>query len=346
MLVRKRNSLLILHRYAALLFSPFILLSLIIAVGLTHPRLLDKLSQQLYPSLTIPSVSLNEPLQQGSWDQALKVAELATGKIGHVITTESEHVINIQAFEEYSHDPAVAKVNPHLQLLINTDTMQIVRVQDKHTSLLSKAHGIHGFRLGGVSWLSLSVLTVSGLSILLLSGIGLAWHYSREHYVYTTPAQWHVRIGLGIAGIIVIVVVTTLDLEFALFGRADKTATHAIPPVQLTEALRVGSIDQARHLAALATGVLPKAAFIRGAGSDIKFSEVGDGIGGKSVWIDANTMTIHRISDWRNDKQAFVFMLHDGRFLGGMNALNLYDVVSLLLLFLMLNGWVIYRRSR
>lgn len=53
-----------------------------------------------------------------------------------------------------------------------------------------------------------------------------------------------------------------------------------------------------------------------GGGADIKFSEVGDGIGGKSVWMDANKMTLNRITDWRNDKQAFVmFMLHDGRFL-------------------------------
>ena len=57
-------------------------------------------------------------------------------------------------------------------------------------------------------------------------------------------------------------------------------------------------------------------------------------------------MTLNRITDLRNDKQAFVFMLHDGRFLGGMNALNLYDVVSFLLLFLMVNGWVVYRKSR
>ncbi len=346
MVMRKQNGLLTVHRYAAIIFSPFILLSLVIAVGLTHPRLLDKLSQQFYPSLTIPSISLNEPIQQGSWDQALKLAELATGKVGHVITTESDHVINVQAFEEHSHDLAVAKVNPHLQLLINTDTMQIVRVQDKNTSLLSKAHSIHGFRLGGISWLSLSVLTASGLSILVLSGIGLVWCYSREQHSYTKPAQWHVRIGMANAGVIVIVVMTTLDLEFALFGRVDKTATHSIPAVQLSEPIKAGSIDQARQLAGLAIGVLPKSAFIRGGGADIKFSEVGDGIGGKSVWMDANKMILNRITDWRNDKQAFVFMLHDGRFLGGMNALNLYDVVSFLLLFLMVNGWVVYRKSR
>ena len=274
------------------------------------------------------------------------MAKLAVGADAHVITTRDENTIVVQAFGQHSHDPQAAKANSTTQLLIDTRTMDIVRVQDANTSLVSKGHGIHAYRFMDIEGLSLSTVSSVALLVLLISGGMLAWRDRKAGKKYERVSFWHVRLGQVIGVFVVVIALTTLDFEFSFFGQSDRTASHPIPAVQLGEPVRPGSIDQARRMVELATGAAPRAVFIRKNGDDLKFSEVGDGIGGKSVWMNANTMSINRITDWRNDKQALMFILHDGRFLGGMNALNIYDVVAMIMLFLVINGVVIFLRKQ
>lgn len=344
--VVKRDWLCLVHRIAGLIAVPFLTLSILLAVSLTHTHLLNALSEKVYPSLPIPQVRLDEPVKSGSWEQALKVGKLAVGADAHVITTRDENTIVLQSFAEHTHDPEVAKTNPQTQLLIDTRTMEIVRVQDKHTSLVSMGHGIHAYRFMGINAFSLSTVSSIALLVLLVSGGMLAWRDRKAKKNYERASLWHVRFGQAIGVFMIIIALTTLDFEFSFFGQPNKTASHPIPAVQLNEPVRLGSLDQARRLAELATGAAPRAVFIRDGGNDLKFSEEGDGIGGKSVWMNANTMTINRITDWRNDKQALMFILHDGRWLGGMNALNIYDVAATIMLFLVINGVAVFLRKR
>lgn len=57
-------------------------------------------------------------------------------------------------------------------------------------------------------------------------------------------------------------------------------------------------------------------------------------------------MTVKRITDWRNDNQALLFIVHDGRWLGGLNAFNINDAVALILLWLVAGGWMLYRSGQ
>lgn len=346
----KRDWLYRVHKFSGLVAVPFLLISIVLALSLTHTQWLTALSELIYPSLLIPQVKLDEPMQPGSWDQALKVARLATGKEGRVITTRDENTVVVQAFEEHTHDPEVAKTNKHVQLLIDTRTMNIVRVQDNSCSLVSKAHGIHAVRFFGISGFSIANVSSIALLVLLVTGGMLVWRDRKAGKQYERPSLWHVREGQIIGVFIIVIVLTTLDFEFGFLGGNDKTASHLIPSVQLGEPIRPGSLDQARHLVEQAIGAAPHAVFIRDGGNDVKFSEAGDGIGGKSVWMNANTMTIERITDWRNDRQTLGFILHDGRWLGGMNALNVNDAVALVLLVMVLGGagisWRNYRSRK
>ena len=344
--VAKRDWLYLVHRIAGLIAVPFLFVSIVLAVSLTHTKLLNALSEKIYPSLPIPLVKLDEPVKPGSWEQALKVGKLAVGADAHVITTRDENTIVLQSFAEHTHDPEVARTNPQTQLLIDTRTMEIVRVQNKNTSLVSMGHGIHAYRFLGINAFSLSTVSSIALLVLLVSGGMLAWRDRKAGKQYERFSFWHVRLGQAIGIFVIVIAVTTLDFEFSFFGQPDKNASHPIPAVQLNEPVRLGSVDQARHLAELATGAAPRAVFIRDGGNDLKFSEEGDGIGGKSVWMNANTMTINRITNWRNDKQALSFILHDGRWMGGMNALNIYDVVAMIMMFLVINGIVVFLRKR
>lgn len=343
----KRDWLYQAHRLAGLIAVPFLAVSIVLAVSLTHTQLLNALSEKLYPSLPVPLVKFNEPVKPGSWEQVLRVARLATGADAHVITMRDENTLVLQAFGQHSHDPEAAKSNSRTQLLIDTRNMEIVRVQDASTSLVSKGHSIHAYRFMDIEGLSLSTVSSLALLVLLLSGGMLAWRDRKAGKKYERASFWYVRLGQASGIFVLVIALTTLDFEFSFLGRSDGAATHLIPAVQLDEPIRPGSLDQARRLAELATGAAPRAAFIRDGGNDIKFSEAGDGIGGKSVWMNANTMSIKRITDWRNDRQAFKFILHDGRWLGGMNALNIYDVVAMIMMFLVLGGaWMAWRNYR
>jgi len=341
----KRDWLLLAHRWVGLLGAPFLLTSILLAMSLTHTGLLNALSAAIYDSKPIPKLNLMEPVVPGSWDQALRLAKLATGKDGHVITSRDANVVDVQSFENHSHDPEVAKANPHTQLLIDTRTMSIVRIEDKTTSLVSQGHGIHAFRFFGIGWLSLATISSISLLALLITGGALAWRDRKAGRQYEMASLWHVRLGQATGVLIVVVALTTLDFEFSLFGDGDRTASHPIPVLQLSEPVRPGSIDQARHLAELAIGAAPRAVFIQGPQS-LKFSEAGDGIGGKSVWVNGETMAIKRVSDWRNDRQALTFILHDGRWLGGMNAFNINDAAALGFLFLTISGVFVLLRRR
>ena len=330
------------HQVIGLIAVPFLLISIAIAVSLTHTKLLLALSEAIYPSLPIPQVALDEAVQPGSWDQALRLAKAAVGTDAHVIGTRSDNVVSVSAFAQHSHDPVVAMTNPQTQLLIDTQVMRIVRVDDKTTSLFSQAHGVHAYRFFGIEWASIAFISAVSLLALLATGGVMAWLDRRAAKVYARRSRWHVRVGQVTGLLTIAVAVTTLDFEFNFFQR-DRTASHPIPAVSLDEPIRRGSIDQARTLVAKAIGATPRAVFIQGT-DRIKFSEAGDGIGGKSVWVDGETMTIERITDWRNDAQALSFIIHDGRWLGGMDAFNINDAAALGFLFLTISGVVIRLR--
>lgn len=337
---RHPDYLLLAHRWSGLIGAPFLVLSILLAVGLSHAKLLDGLSERLYDSRPIPRVALKEAIQPGSWDQALQIAQQVTGARGQVITSRDENTLVVQAFVEHSHDPQVMKTNPHTHVVIDTRTMRVVDIRDKHTSLVSMGHRIHAFRLLDVEYLSLSLASSIALLTLLITGALLAWRRGEEKL---PPSRlWHIRLGQATGLLLVIITVTTLDFEFNLLGQPNRDASHPIPAVHLAEPLQPGSLDQARQLVRQATGTLPKGAYIHYSKGKVKFSEAGDGIGGRSVWVDTNTMTIKRITDWRNDRQALMFILHDGRWLGGLNAFNVNDTVALILLWLVLGGVALY----
>ena len=83
----KPDYLLLLHRWSGLIAAPFLMLSVALAIGLTHTGLLNRLSELIYDSQPIPKITLSEKIQPGSWDQALKLANLVTGKQAKVITS-------------------------------------------------------------------------------------------------------------------------------------------------------------------------------------------------------------------------------------------------------------------
>lgn len=332
------------HLIAGLAALPFLLVSIVLAMALTHPVALRTVSTALYPSLPIPAVAPAGAIQPGSWDQALAFANAAYGAPAHVITARGEHLVEISAFASHSHAQDVQVVNPRTLYLIDTDTMRIVRVEDRHTSLFNQAHGIHAYRFFGIEWLSVSMISAVALLLLLISGVWLARGRARTD---DAGARRHVRTGQVLAVFIVLISLTTLDFEFVVFNRGGD-ATHPIPPVTPEEPIRPGSIDQARALAAQAMKATPQSVFIRSEG-ELKFSEAGDGIGGSSVWVDAEHMRVTRLTDWRNDPQALSFIVHDGRWLGGMNAFNIHDAAALGLLYLSLSGvrlaWLRRRRA-
>ena len=342
----RQDWLVLIHRWSSWIALPFLLISILLGLALSHAQWLERWSTSLYPSLPIPAVQLDEPVQPGSWEQALRLAKLVTGKDGHVITTSAmdDSIVVVQAFELHSHDPAVAKANPHLRVHIDARDMRVVRIDDKHHSLLSQAHGVHAIRFFDRDGWTIANVSAFAMLVLLLTGGWLGWRQSQKKGRDQTAQpdrwlRWHAISGKILALFILVIALTTLDMEFGLLPK-DRKATHPVPEVSLNEVLRPGSLDQARRVAAQATsGTLPRTVFIRGSG-EMKFSEVGDGIGGQSVWLDAQTMQIKRLTDWRNDRSALVFILHDGRWLGGLNAFNLYDAASLGLLFLMLTGLV------
>lgn len=336
----ERDYLLLLHRWVAVLATPFVLLSILVAVGLTHSDLLNRLSERLFDSLAIPQVALDENVTPGSWEQAIKVASLATGSQGQVVTSRDKDTVVVQAFMKHSHDPRVMKINPHTQVVVDTRTMDILRIQDKNTSLIHMGHAIHAYRFFDMEYFSLSMVTSTALILMLITGGALAWRDTKAKRRYERAALlWHVRLGQLVGLLLIVIVITTLDFEFSFVSGRDRATSHPIPTIQLDGPLQPGSIDQARKIAAQAIGALPQGVFIRKNGDDVKFSQTGDGIGGKSVWMNINDMTIQRITDWRNDKQALMFILHDGRWLGGMNALNINDVAALILLWLVLGGF-------
>jgi uncharacterized iron-regulated membrane protein len=159
---------------------------------------------------------------------------------------------------------------------------------------------------------------------------------------YNRISYWHAMLGRIFIIFIFIVAITTIFLEFPIPTYNGKS--KPILDIQLSEPIKPGSVDQAMRVAELATGVKLKALFIRSK-DDIKFSEAGDGIGGKSVFVDPNTMKVTKIVDWTNWGDALVFILHDGRWMGGMNAFNINDITALVILFLTVTGWVIYIRK-
>ncbi len=334
-----------LHLIVGLVALPFLIVSIVLAVALTHTTALHALSSAIYPSLPIPNASPSTPVQPGSWDQALALAGAAHGAPAHFISERGPHIVEVSAFATHDHDPNVQTVNPRTAYLIDTDTMRIVRVEDRSTSLFKQGHDIHAYRFFGIEWLSVSMVSSVALLLLLASGVWMARRDRRAGLVHTAGARRHLRVGQVLAVFIILISLTTLDFEFLVFNRGGD-ASHPIPPVALDEPIRAGSIDQARELAARAIGVAPRAAYLRGEGR-LKLSEAGDGIGGSSVWVDGEHMRIERITDWRNDRQALSFILHDGRWLGGMNAFNIHDAAALGLLYLTISGvWLAWRRGR
>ena len=152
----------------------FLLVSIVLAMALTHPAALHALSAAIYPSLPIPAAAPAGPVQPGSWDQALALANAAHGTPAHVITARSDHLVEIGAFDSHDHDPNATSVNPRTLYLIDTDSMRIVRVEDRHTSLFNQGHGIHAYRFFGLEWLSVSMISAVALLLLLVSGVWLA----------------------------------------------------------------------------------------------------------------------------------------------------------------------------
>ena len=332
------------HRLAGLIAVPFLLVSIVLALGLSHAAWLHALSDAIYPTRTIPQVQLDEPVRPGSWDQALRLAQAAVGAPGHVITTRRDHVVAIGGFAVHAHDPQAATHNPQTVVLVDTTAMRIVRVEDRHTSLFTQAHGVHAYRFFGIDGLGVSTLSALALLVLLGTGVMLARRDRQAGRTWTPASRRHVWAGRVLGLFMLLMAVTTLDFEFG-FLRGGRSASHPLPAVRLDEPVQPGSIDQARRLAERAIGAAPRGVFIRAA-NDLKFSEAGDGIGGASVWVDGTTQTLNRITDWRNDVQALTFIVHDGRWLGGLNAFNINDAAALGLLFLTLSGVGIWRTRR
>lgn len=330
------------HRYIGIVSVVFLLASTLLAEGLTHPDMLHALSRLLYDSAPIPAVSLDEPVHPASWDQALQLARLAHGSDGTVLSMRDATIVEIGGFV-HEHDPAHQARNPRTTYLIDTRTMSMVRVENAGNSLFIQAHGIHAYRFLGIEWLSLSMISVAALLALLLTGMLLAHRDRKTGRRYTSMARLHVRLGQASGLILTVVALTTLTFEFPLLPQST-AISHPIPPVQRQSPIVPGSIDQARHLATQVIGVPPRAVYIRSA-DHLKFSETGDGIGGKSVIVDATDMSIRHIADWRNNPATLTFILHDGRWLGDMNAFNINDAALVVLLFLMASGLILAWRS-
>lgn len=333
------------HKLSGLLCAPFLLISIVLAVGLTHSKLLDRLSCRLFETKPIPSVSLHEPLQPGSWGQAMKLAKLAMGCDASFLRARDNHHVVVQGFKSQCMGAKTPLSSRRTALVVDTRTMKIVRIEDKSNSLVSMGLSIHDFRFFDISWFSIASISAVSLSVLLMTGGVLAMRDRKAGRQYSMPVLLHVRLGQTIGLFIVIIVLTTLHFEFQIFGKPDNAGSLPIPVLSLSEPVRPGSMDQARRLAELAINAPVNGVFCSRDGN-LRFSEYGDGFGGKSILINANAMTVKRITDWSNFKTTLIFYLHDGRWLGGMNALNVNDVVALLLLFLIFGGTSIAGRNR
>lgn len=331
------------HRLAGWIALPFLTLSLLIALGLTHGSALHALSEALFDSLPISPVTLDEPVKPDSWDQALKLAGMAHGGTGRVITTRGPHRLEVGGFSS-RHDHGKTDRSMPTLYLIDSASMRILRTEGGRNSLFLMAHGMHAFRFFGVDWLSVAAITSFSLVTLLVSGLMIGAVDGKLGKRYSGASRLHLLLGRIVSLPVLVIVLTTLHLEYPMIRNASSTS-HPIPQGLLTSAPTMGSLDQARQLAAQVIGRPPEGAFIRG-DNMIKFSEAGDGIGGLSVVVNAATLSVQKITDWRNDFSTLVFVLHDGRWLGGMNAFNVNDAAALVLAFLAVSGLWIGRRRR
>jgi hypothetical protein len=332
------------HRWVAVIAAPFFLVSIVLAVGLSHQDLLSRWSEDLWDSQPLPAVALDEPVRPGSWEQALQLAKLAVGKDGHVITTRSDGKAVVQAFESHSHDPAVAQANRHIRVIIDTASMRIARMDDRDRSLASLAHGVHAWQFMDLPHANVTTVSSVGLILLVVTGMWGAWvdrHASRPP---RAAARSHFVLGALLIPLLLVIAFTSMQLEFGWLLQGDRKASLPIPVASMADPVQAGSLDQAKALAERVAGAPMRAVFIRET-SDWKFSEAGDGIGGQSVWLDAQTMKVSRITDWRNDPQSLTFIIHDGRWLGGLNAVNIHDLAALGLLLLIVSGGLLARSA-
>jgi hypothetical protein len=333
-----------LHRYLGLAALPFIVLSVLIALALTHTAVLHALSARLFASLPIPPVALYDTVRPGSLEQVAALAALAHGSDPRVITVGPNGMARVTGFgNNHDHHGGGSGPSPSVTYLIDTDRMMIRRVEDETNSLFILGHNIHAYDFLGVRRLNLGTVTALAMLALVVTGWIVAQQLRGRK---SRLGRWHAWTGKVTALLLLLIAFTTLALEFSEeIMTADNPPSLAIPEVTLDERLRPRSIDQGMRVAERATGSRPHSFYLRPDGT-MKFTDfAGDNLF-TAVYVDGDTMRIKRMEDARNNYNSLVFLLHDGRIFGGMNSLNIADLVGLALLFSGFSGLALHLRRR
>lgn len=333
-----------LHRYVGLAGAPFITLSLFLAVGLTHPATLHALSARLFASAPIPACGLEELVRPGSIDQTVALVTRAHGLAPGVVVVDRQGLARVGGFVgEHRHG---ADGRPrHTTYVVDTRQQAIVRVEDIGSSLFLMGHGIHAYQWFGIDGLNLASVTSIALLVLLVTGVAMAVRDRRSGRSYHRRTRRHVLIGLGTGVFTLVIVVTTLMFDFPALLPDARLPSRPIPAVGLDEAPRPGSLDQAARLAERLLGSPPGSYFLRADGR-VKLAGFGRDRDGTALVVDTRSMRIERLEDWRNNLLSAAFIVHDGRYLGGLDGFNIMDAVSLALLYLTWGGTAIAWRRR
>ncbi|TCJ15176.1 PepSY domain-containing protein [Parasulfuritortus cantonensis] len=325
-----------LHRCVGLAAAPFITLSLLLAVALTHPAALHATSARLFDSRAIPAVALAEPVRPGAIDQTVALVARAHGARPNVVVLDRTGLARVGGFAG-GHDHAGSRAPRHTTYVVDIRRQAIVRVEDLGNSLFLIGHGIHAYQWFGIDGLNLASVTACALLALLTTGLAMRVRDRRAGRSGSPPLRWHARLGLWSAPFTLVIAVTTLMFDFPALLPAPDPASRPIPALALAEPLHPGSLDQAAQLAERALGSRPHSYYL-GADGRVKLAGFGADIAGDAVVVDTRSMRIERIEDWRNNPVSAAFIVHDGRYLGGLDGFNIMDAVALVLFYLTWGG--------
>ena len=147
------------HRYIGVILGIFIVIIALTGFALNYMQFLNQVSKQMMASKPIPAVSLDEPIQAGSIDQAVRLTEKVMGTHPHMLHLDRGGIVRAGGF---MGDKAGTTI------YVDTKDMKIVRVEDQSNSLRVLFLRLHDGKFFGSEWFS--NIPAIGLVLLTISG--------------------------------------------------------------------------------------------------------------------------------------------------------------------------------
>ena len=147
------------HRYIGVIVGIFIVIIAVTGFALNYIQFLNQMSTKMMQSKPIPDIQLDEPIQQGSINQAVALAEKVMGTHPHMLHLDRGGIVRASGFMGDKLGTTV---------FIDTKTMKIIRIEDRTNSLRVLFFQLHDGKFFGSEWFSnipamaLVFLTISG----------------------------------------------------------------------------------------------------------------------------------------------------------------------------------------